>query len=624
MASLDLDNSYKQAENRLSALKTFTEVKGSINEASKITETQLTPNFNTTKFEEQKAEIEQKIKKKVQSSFERLLGLILSQKGSGQDTFKFILLKLLRAVQILKNKLSAIITEAALKTLGCDVNQIFESGKIVWIKISSFDLFDILKEDPLSKTGKLLYEKQPYSSSDEKKSVNRALYQFILNNNSQNYIGFSNNTLFSIKYEQINTNPGDPMLGDASGWYKVTLSSQGKVVQFLNDYYRTINYFDLSTLISNLMEAIFGIVSIKLKSGSVKIDDTTKFGLIVQRILGLCFDEEQEISVSGQAKTSELDDTSDSFFEMVGSDLSVIEQRSDQIKRGVVELETCENIELPVDADGIIDIIERIEFNNDDDFVNGLESVKNLLSNNPKWSLELPYPQISVSFDFNIVKKIPIAVVSTIINPKVLLPFFIMLKSLDFQFDENIKGLSGFAKQFKKFFITIASKIGAEFVRILFEEIKKDIQKLIILVIRLIIKDEGGQIGRMIEKILSLAQFVINIVKDYRSCKSIIDAILQLFNLIPQLGSIPMPILMLSGLLPGYSANRAFIGSIEELQKLGLPTGALPDGSPNLALQSIFAQMKSQDEEQKLNGKIEAVVTLPFPQGPVKVTGKAR
>jgi len=364
--------------------------------------------------------------------------------------------------------------------------------------------------------------------------------------------------------------------------------------------------------VANLLEAIFGIVSIKIGTGILELKEKSKFQLLIERILGLCFDDEQEISVSGQAKTPELDDTGEDFFELVGTDTSIIEERAEQITNQVIELETCDNILLPVDADAIIDNLESINFvDNDAAFEDSLSSINNLLSNS-NWNLKIPYPQISISLDFNFIKKIPIAVISTILNPKVLLPFFIMMKSLGTLFDEQINSLTGFLQQFKKLAIMLISEIGAEFIRTLYEEVKKDIQNLVILVIRLIIKDESGQIGRIIEKILFTAKVIIGIVKDYRKCKSIVDALLQLFSLLPNIPSrVPVPLLLLSKVLPGTSPNRAFINSIEELQKIGLPTGPLPDGSPNLGLQAVYSQIKGQDEEAKLNGFINGAAQLP-------------
>ena len=50
------------------------------------------------------------------------------------------------------------------------------------------------------------------------------------------------------------------------------------------------------------------------------------------------------------------------------------------------------------------------------------------------------------------------------------------------------------------------------------------------------------------------------------------------------LQALPLPILYAAQLLDGYSESRAFIGAIEELQSMGIPTGAMPSGAPNFDL----------------------------------------
>jgi hypothetical protein len=125
----------------------------------------------------------------------------------------------------------------------------------------------------------------------------------------------------------------------------------------------------------------------------------------------------------------------------------------------------------------------------------------------------------------------------------------------------------------------------------------------------------------IILRLIQLALIVSQLVNDYRRCKSLLDNILLLLNLVGQLpvpsptGSgfvplkteIPLPLLALSSLLPGYSPERASINAIELLQKLSIPTGTLPDGSPNLMLLYNLATNKANDKEQAENGKVEIV-----------------
>ena len=51
----------------------------------------------------------------------------------------------------------------------------------------------------------------------------------------------------------------------------------------------------------------------------------TKIMIIMKRIFGLCFDETQEIDVSGISKLSQSDNIDDSFFEFDEMDLKYID-----------------------------------------------------------------------------------------------------------------------------------------------------------------------------------------------------------------------------------------------------------------------------------------------------------
>jgi hypothetical protein len=439
-------------------------------------------------------------------------------------------------------------------------------------------------------------------------------------------LGNSTNPLFDITYEQV-------YLTDVTGWFRVNLSnrpgvapgSQIKVSEFLTDYYKTIKVLDFKALTAALLDLVLGAVSIKLRMAQGTIDDSTRFGLLVQRILGMCFDEGDEISIAGQAKTPELDDTTDTFFEMTDVDFGIIEQRTSQILKGVVSFETCDNVELPVDAEVILDLIEENlnKFEEGEGLEETLNAISTYLSNDPNWSLAFPFPdQLKITLDFSFIKQLPQAVVSCGLGPKVILPFMIMIKALGIPYDEDSTGLANFIRKNRALMNQLISQIGAEFVRILFEEIKKDIRNLIRAIITDISKDESGTTAAMIDKLISIALIVVTIIKDYRRCKSVIDSILALLNFIPlKRPSIPIPLLQFSALLPGYSPNKAFINAIEKMQQLGLPTGPLPDGSPNLGLQAIYSQMKGADTEQKENGKLELSVKTPF--GTFKGNGKS-
>jgi hypothetical protein len=145
----------------------------------------------------------------------------------------------------------------------------------------------------------------------------------------------------------------------------------------------------------------------------------------------------------------------------------------------------------------------------------------------------------------------------------------------------------------------------------LFEILKKDIINLVSSIIQDVSKSRIEKKYTMILRLIQIALVVSQLLDDYRKCKSLLDNILQLLNLVGQtLGlrrEIPLPLLALSGLLPGISPEKMTINGIEILQSLGLPTGTLPDGSPNLTLQFLLGSNKGITKNIAEDGKIEGV-----------------
>jgi hypothetical protein len=365
------------------------------------------------------------------------------------------------------------------------------------------------------------------------------------------------------------------------------------------------------------MNQLCGAISIERGDGKIDLGDFQKVLLILQRVLGLCFDKTKEIDVSGSAKLSESDSIDESFFEFTEIDLRIIDQTISDIKLGVVEFEECDTVKLPVNTGDILTAINNLNFEGDDNnnAIDQSSNITDVLTENPGW-----FP-LKINIDLSFLKEFPKAVVMTLLSPKVLLPLFIAIKALGENVDNQINSFMDFVKQFKSFIVNLTSKISALFIEILVDIIKKDIKNLI----RSIISDITNEKLRLrLEVIRSLTEVllaVLNLIKDFRECKSVIDELLGLLKLANKGfgNNIPYPLLLSSELLDGYSSTRAFLNVIDEFEKLGLPTGPMPDGSPNLMLASIKGMMDGMDKEEAQNGKY-AIAVKPLAVLPIGIT----
>jgi hypothetical protein len=289
-----------------------------------------------------------------------------------------------------------------------------------------------------------------------------------------------------------------------------------------------------------------------------------------------------------------------------------LDQRVSNILRGVVTYEDCDIVNLPVQTQGINDYL--LKFNqddvNDDDLGNNLTKT---LQNLPGWP---KIEELSIFIDTEIIKNLAKSVLMSILTPKILLPLMILLKSLGQLFVDTIEGISSFLNKFKKLITNLMSRIGSIFIKIVYQIIIRDLRQLLQSIGKQLLKNKTKKTREIVQSLLDLGFLIARGIQDYRKCKSVIDEIIAIITLalkgVPF--TIPNPILQLAAFRSGFDDTRAATNVIEQLQKIGVPTGALPDGSPNLFLQSIIGQITGVESERNQNGVSKtALGPIPIP-----------
>ena len=698
MPTPDLNQGQIEVKNKISAIKNFAQVSNSekkLKRSAGNSESKGIPDIASSLDNASKDQ--KRYLKPPPNSFDQVLEMIGLTSGNGSETLKYLKKKLLLTATKIEPEIKKIITKNAIKALGCSQEQTFQGftstflelnplntlpvGQGIYVPIESMDISGMLKTTTDSKIGKVIYEKpkpsvlenvfKPYKGKVpfpmNKEFNNRLQGTFVTDSFNgeygKYYQGVSNQNLFDFQYSPTNQFGVDQacfkvaLISKVNESLTITGGSVNKVIDFLEDYYGTIKLFDTTDFTAVMMNVVSGAINIKANLTSDEISKQSQFMLILQRILGLCFDSRREIDVSGVSKIAELDGVDESFFELTEIDLRNIDVQISNIQNGVMELVDCDNVKVPVDYETIIDgLIDLRETENLSPAleVNKIIAISDSLVQNPDWKVLLPTNLNFQVFDEDFIKKIPLSVAGAVLSPKVLFPIFVLMQSLEsnatnsfnsavtsantFIQSANTIGNSvnnlinsnvDFLKTFKKFNIEMVAEIGAIFVTELFNILKKDLINLM----RPIIADIGSEALKaklqMIERLITIALIINQIVigvKDYKKCKSLIDDILIILNLISSLAppgsKIPKVLLLLANFLPGTSASRASINTIEELQKLGIPTGTLPDGSPNLMLLFNLASNKATKKESAQNGKLDAI-GISADGKPVKISGKS-
>ena len=698
----DLNQSYDSAKSQINSIKSYKEISAGAKQLKSSAGNSFAKSTASLNSSLENISNQQKRYLRNQpTSFDQLLELINITNGSGLDSTKYLKQRLLEVVVKIEPQVQQIISDGAIKALGCSQEQTFNGydklnlqvnplttlpvGEGIYVPVQSIDLGSLLKTPVNSKLGSVSYEKEnpnvtsgvfkPYSGPlpypmnkelnlrMEDSNLNRSYYQEY----GKYYQGTSGLDLFDFAYSPTN------QFGVNQDCYRVALINKpanslttagvtegepvNKVGEFLKDYYSTIKLIDSVDVTESLVNIISGAISINSNLSAQEISQNTKFSLILQRILGLCFDSRREIDVSGISKVAELDGVDNSFFEFTEVDLRTIDIRIANIQNGVMEFEDCENVKLPVDYETIINELGRFRNISDtlnlDGQVNAMNSVLDTIYQNPDWQPFLPTNfNLDAAVNKEILSQIPLAVASSILSPKVLLPIFILLQVVESDaknnYNQNITSantivqsgntsLGGvnnivnnsidFLSAFRSFNIEVVSKIGAIFIRTLYDILKKDILNLITSVIADISRSARLKKYAIILRLVNILLILSQLVNDYRKCKSLITDILLLLKTIfgRSDGAIPMPLLLLTQFLPGSSPERATINTIELLQSVGIPTGTLPDGSPNLMGIYNLMTHRGSDKEESENGKVEGVVIVPPATGGIlRIFGKKR
>ena len=315
--SIDLSNSYASASSKLSAIKTYIEVSKAERKARRDAANSTSKSVTNTATQLDKVETQQKrYLRNPPNSFDQLLNLISLVKGSGTDTTDFLRKRLLETSVKIEPEVKKIISDQALKALGCSQEQTFngysqkefnlgirslKEGQGIFVPVQSLDIINLLKEMPNDATGKVRYEKptpsvtqnlfKPYGGKvpfPMNKEMNLRLDTdtSYLETYGKNYQGESQRALFDFAYSTKNE------FGETQDCYKIMLwnknsdnddpaiaknSKLNKVGEFLQDYYGTIKLIDTVDFTATLMNIVSGAISIKANLGSEEITEQSKF-----------------------------------------------------------------------------------------------------------------------------------------------------------------------------------------------------------------------------------------------------------------------------------------------------------------------------------------------------------
>ena len=556
--AVDINNELKKSIEKTNVYKTYREYKKDYDELKKKSgDSQELANKKLKQPIDKFVKWRKKHTTTTKTLTDELIKQLKQIKGSGLETDTLIKRIFVNSLKKIKPEIKTILIDELKKVLSCSNLQSYQINLTYHIPVKSVDLFGIFESSPDDKIGKLFYEPKNVSFNTFPYSMNRQMYDRTQNLNQpytavagSNYLGTSQQNLFDITYvESYLDIPTNQTI--QGSFFKVDLKPRQtfpSIDEFLNDYYSTIDILDYKTFFANLVDYVTGAISFGRGDGKLKLSSIQKTLIIMQRMLGLCSDNNKEIEVGGTSKLSEIDNVDESFYEFNDVDLRIIDQITSDIKLGVIEFEECDNLKVPLNVDAVLTALDNLNFFEDTSDVNEINDALGII-----YPVVDEDPTFKLSLDDGFFEQFIKAVMSTVLSPKAILPVMVGAGMVNQPIWKNISNIEDFQKLFKNFFKEVLTKISAIFTKAIFNELKKEIKILVSLILGDIVIEKQKKKYIMILSIVSILPSLINITKDFRECKSVLDELLQLLNIgitnklnsiANAGGEIPLPLLL--------------------------------------------------------------------------------
>jgi hypothetical protein len=625
--AVDINNELKKASQKTNVYKTYKQYKKDYDQLKKKAgDSQESSNEYLSNQLDNFVDWRKKHTVNAKTFLDELITQLKELKGAGLETDTVIKRIFVNSLKKIKPEIKQLVIDETKKSLACSGVQGYQFNTTYYIPVKSVDLFGIFELSTDDRIGKLFYEEKPIQYNVFPFSMNRELYERTQNLNQpyssasgNNYLGVSQQNLFDITYIESYVNQTG---GTENGnYFKVDLKPRQNfpvIDEFLNDYFESVDILDYKTFFTNLVNYTTGVISFGRGDGNIKLGQIQKVLITMQRILGLCSDSNKEINVGGTSKVSEVDNVDESFYEFNDIDLRLIDQITSDIKLGVVEFEDCDNVKFPMNLDASLTALDNLQFFEDTSDVNEIDAALGII-----YPVVDEDPTFKLSVDSGWFQQFVKAIMNTIISPKTVLPIMTVAGMLNQPIWNQINNIEDFLKKFKNFFNELLTKIAAIFTKAIFNELKKEIKVLVSLLLKDIADEKTKKKYQMILSIVAIIPALTQITKDFRECKSVLDELLQLLNIGVKKrlnalqaagGDLPLPLLLSAKLLDGYSPTRSFLNTVQNLQELGVPTGPMPDGSPNKFLASVKAMIDGNSKEIAENGKVAIGI------GPLTIT----
>jgi hypothetical protein len=480
----------------------------------------------------------------------------------------------------------------------CGGNSQFNVDTAV-ISPKEFDFLNVLKLDPTSTSGQIMYESPLQNQGDIK--FNRKLYEFFDSPNPYFFQTKDYNTLFRIQWD------GDSQEYNIAGLQG--LSGTTQVGDFLTNYYSSIEFPDIQHITKTAMLMTLQGDGGEPSSFNLGMNDLDR---LLQKLFSLCGTPNKTNPVTADTTTQFEEDEEDiesyfDFDDVEGIDLDDENNR----KRRVLKFRDCDNYEVPINSNHIEDFVFLL--NTDKGLDNNIDDtlMKAAADASEQGSLGMDDLQISLTNLF--ILKLPKALVASVLSPKIFLPIVILYK----QFQNVVLSAKEIMRKLAKLFSEMIRSLFWRFISEFWRFIKRDLLEFVRKIAKKIFKNKLKRWKGIILALITLLLAVLASGLD--NCEAIFNIILTTITTAlnaPIRLPIPGLLLVFADMLPGFSTDRAFMNVQERLTAMGVNTGPI-FGEENKLNAILKGMIDGHSEEMDQNSFVKiALKPSIIPAGP--------
>lgn len=473
--------------------------------------------------------------------------------------------------------------------LSCGTNTPIDTNSIT-LSPKEFDYLDILQTDPQSGLGKIIYEGPKVS---DKLKMNKVFFENF-DGSPYTFTSIDETDLFTMQWDSSN------QVFNLTG---LTGSTGTSIDQFVSKYYETIEFPDISDILKNSMSMLVPTGGINSTNSNYDIN-LNKLMRVINKICAVCpppSNDELKQNPADQFNEGELDLSAFFDFDDVeGIDLDDENSRYEKVLRFV----DCNNYSLPVNQT----IVEEFAFfastRNDitKEYNDALAKVaKDAYNNNQS----IPFPQFLASLDFQSMKDLPKALISSIFSPKIFFPIAVLWKIIKAASASLFVSITTLIKNIGKFLYKVIKDIFNKFLTVFWLKIRPELARILKDLAVKILKNSKKRYLMIVKALIDILTALLPFV-GIKSCSEFYDAILSLLNSL-RVGvsqKIPGLLLQLSKRLPGYSENRAIMNIGEYLEANGIQTGDI-FGQENNIIPFVSSIVKGHQQEMDQNSFVQ-------------------